>query len=230
MNETIVDQLIQKVSNLITEVNDVNLKIRELTPAQEVMNKTNVRLNALQGAAVEMEKTMSKLDERLGTMERQLKSLPQALESLGKSIDQLPEKAGMSVKSVDQLKKQMAALSERLGEPQQQDVYHHHHLKKGLVIAIATSVLSAVLFVFLVASWSRIDLEKERDIKYRYLQVLDNPSIEGAIQWVDSAYLSDPDKFRKGTVEWEERQEQLRRLRTQNERNNAEIKKAEGKK
>lgn len=203
MTETAIDKLVQQVANSIEATNSLNVDVLKLTPGQGLLNTTIARLDAVQEAIVEIEKKAQGRDKRLETLEQLLKSLQSTQEALVKSISELPEKFGFTPKAIDSLKKSLVACTARLNEPQEQEVHHHHHLNKGLRIAIATTLLSAVLAGLLANSWSRIGLEDERDIKYRYLQSVDNTAVQKVLQWTDSTYLANPDEFRKGVVEQE---------------------------
>jgi hypothetical protein len=227
MNDMTMEKLLQKVSNLLEDVSEVNLLIRGLKPTREVLTVTIARLDAMQGALTEIERLLKSQSGLLAGMEAQLKLLPAALSTLEKSISDLPEKAGISPAAIETLRTSIAGLSEQLSRPQKRTVVHHHHIQKGMVIAFAACVLSGVLFCLLVNSWSRIDLEKERDIKYRRLQA--DYGMDNVIVYLDSAYRSDPAKFTKETVELEERRERLRQLILRSEQSREELRQMEEK-
>jgi hypothetical protein len=62
MREMVVEKLVQKVSNMLEEIGDVNLLIRRLTPTQETTNRINERVDALHGVLKQLEKGVT-LDE-----------------------------------------------------------------------------------------------------------------------------------------------------------------------
>lgn len=215
--------LIEKVSKQLTAISELDVQVRKLQPSQETVNNAIARLDATQGALKGIEEDLEKKGVQLVEIDGQLKAVSSAMESVAKMVPDLLEEAGMTPASMKEFGIAMNQLSERLNRPQMMMVKHHHHISKALVATFCLSLIVAALFILLVRSWSRIDLEKERDIKYRWMKVL-GPQGLYVVQYIDSQYRADPVQFKKKTEEKEAQLERKTQLLEQNMRNNEELK------
>ena len=213
MSELVVERLTQKVSNMLEEMSDLNLLIRRLTPSQELLNKLNERVESVQTAVGEIEKVGQKHTGQLEGLEEQVKLLPAGIEqlktaaaSLEGELNRFVAKESVLPVVIQDLKIRMESHERALKHPAVQQVKHHHYVGWSNAIAVGLFLVCIVLFIFLIQSWSHIDLEKERDIKYRYLEVLNNTPLEMLLHRVDSTYIADPGAFEKATKDEEERQ------------------------
>ncbi|GGA89155.1 hypothetical protein [Puia dinghuensis] len=215
MSVLVVEKLIEKVSTALQEMSDLNLLVRRLPPSQELLNKLHERVESVQTAVGEMEKVVQKNTGQLDGLEEQVKLLPAGIESLKTAAESLEgelrkfaAKESVLPMVIDGLKFRMDSHEQALKHPAVQQVKHHHHTHWSIAAAVVLLLVCIVLCVFLGRSWSRIDLEKGRDFKYRYLEELNNTGLEKLLHQVDSAYIADPDKFEKATEGEEERQRQ----------------------
>src|SRR5580692_9349862 len=101
MNEMIVDKLVEKVINLIGEVNDVNLVVRGISPPQEVVNKIHERIDVLVAAIQQIEKKLvldegrlNALQEQTGLMKNDMKLQERAMGEMVGKVDSSNKRTG----------------------------------------------------------------------------------------------------------------------------------------
>ena len=100
MNDAVIEKLVQKVINLLDDVNDVNILVRQLTPAQEKLNRINERIdavtlgmvqiedgqknytNAVKAAIESQKKSMIELGEMYNKIDRNLNILRQRVDEI----------------------------------------------------------------------------------------------------------------------------------------------------
>lgn len=92
MNDLIVEKLVQKVINLMGEVNDVNIVVRGISPPQEVVNKIHERIDALLAAIQQIEKKLNLDEGRLKELEDQTKLLKEEIEFRKSAIHDVEDK------------------------------------------------------------------------------------------------------------------------------------------
>jgi hypothetical protein len=226
MNEMILEKLIQKVSNMLSDVNDMNLLIRTLKPSQEVLTATLSRLDAMQGVLKEIEAALKEKNVQLAGIETRLKQVPAAMAELQKTMADLPAKFGVSPAAIKELKGVMGHLLEQLDQPQKQEVVHRH-IVKPIAITVFGYFIALVLSIMLVNWRSKIDVEKGREAKYRWLQAADISGVNLALYHADSLYLANPDEFEEETLELEIRQQALRSQRTRSDQSFGELEQME---
>ena len=93
MNDAVAEKLVQKVINMLEEMNDLNIQVRRLTPTQETFNRINERIDAILGAIMKIEKGISLDEKRIATLEEQTKSVHQTLNALKEAMEKLTKKA-----------------------------------------------------------------------------------------------------------------------------------------
>jgi len=212
MNEMIVEKLIQKISNMLEEVNDLNVQVRGVRPSQEVLNACNARLDAIQGALKELGVVLKASNVQSTGMGGKVEGMAEELKVIQKKLDELPSQIGIRPAVIQELKTAMNRLFEQLREPLKKDVVHHHILK-GPMVAIM-GYLAAVIFLGLsVYFWTRVNDRKERDIKYRWLLAVPISEIGPYLYYIDSFYRADPEQFDKMTIQLEELQERDIRMK-----------------
>lgn len=206
MNETVVEKLIQKISNMLEEVNDLNVQVRGIRPSQEVLNACNSRLDAMQGALKELDGVLKARNVQLTGMEGQLKVMTSELTALQKALVDLPSQIGIRPAAIEELRTAMGELLKQLRQPLKKDVVHHHILK-GPMVTIAGYMAAVLFLVTSVYCWSRVNERTERDVKCRWLRAVAIPELSPYWHYIDSFYRSDPDHFSKMTDLLEEQKE-----------------------
>jgi chromosome segregation ATPase len=92
MNEAVVEKLVQKVINLIGEVNDVNIVVRGIAPPQEVVNKIHERIDVLVAGMQQIEKKLDLDEGRLKELKDQTKSLKEEMEFRKSAVHDVEER------------------------------------------------------------------------------------------------------------------------------------------
>jgi chromosome segregation ATPase len=94
MNDVTAEKLVLKVTNLVEEVNDVNLLVRRIPPPQETINKIHERIEATQAAVREMKEAMIKFEEAIRgdqaatkELEKQAKALLEGQKAAAAALD-----------------------------------------------------------------------------------------------------------------------------------------------
>ena len=89
MGELVLDKLIQKVSNMLEEIADVNILIRRQTPTQETLNRINERVDAVFGSLKQLEKGVQLDENKLAQLEEQTALLKEGLAGIRKMAEDL---------------------------------------------------------------------------------------------------------------------------------------------
>jgi predicted nucleic acid-binding Zn-ribbon protein len=92
MNDAVAEKLVQRVINLIEEVNDVNLVVRGITPPQAIVNKIHERIDILLAGIQQIEKKLNLDERRLTELENQTKSLKDEMEVRKKAMSDMEQK------------------------------------------------------------------------------------------------------------------------------------------
>ncbi len=91
----------------------------------------------------------------------------------------------------------MRNLSFKLDIPLNEKIKHSHHLHKGIWISVGLFIISFLLLY----GWIDCNNEKkafeEKDIKYRFLKVNNNPSLIKLLFQIDSLHNMNKDSFAK---------------------------------
>ena len=93
MNDAVAEKLVQKVTNMLEEMSDLNIQVRRLTPTQETLNRINERIDAMNTAIMKIEKGVSLDEKRITELEEQTKSVQQTLNALKEAMGKLTKKA-----------------------------------------------------------------------------------------------------------------------------------------
>lgn len=88
MGDMVVEKLVQKVSNMLEEIGEVNILVRRLTPTQETMNRINERMDAAHGVLKQLEKGVTLDELTLNQLEAQTKALEEGVQVLEKTTEQ----------------------------------------------------------------------------------------------------------------------------------------------
>ena|ERR1700743_1720319 len=89
MNEVIVEKFLQKMSNMMEEIAEVNLLVRRLTPPQETINRMYERIDAIHTGIMQIEKELILDEKRLKELEGQSKSIKDFIGSLESTLGSL---------------------------------------------------------------------------------------------------------------------------------------------
>jgi hypothetical protein len=142
-----------------------------------------------------------------------LAQVNQRIDSIEGEIKSIPERISIPEKDLLELQKELRSHWIQLQLPLKQEVRHHHHLSKPLIVCLALVGLVMTLIVLLNLAWDQSRQHQDADIKYRRMKLFDSPGIVRYLHYVDSLYLVDPDQMRKGVVQEEDRrQAELERL------------------
>jgi uncharacterized phage infection (PIP) family protein YhgE len=109
MGEIVVEKLVQKVSNMLEEIGEVNILVRRLTPTQETTNRINERMDALHGVLKQLEKGVTLDETKLQQLEAQTTSLGEGLQLLKKMTE---EQAKAAKESKQMIGSEIAKLSQ----------------------------------------------------------------------------------------------------------------------
>ena len=124
-----------------------------------------------------------------------------------------------SEEKMNGLMKSISALNFKLSSPLENNIKHFHHFHKGLLVALAFFVLSAV-FLY---GWIRCSNVKEQfeanDMKYRFLKINGNSSLLKITHDTDSLYNANTIDFTSKVVQAEQHlAEQVEMLRLAGEK------------
>ncbi|HLI92971.1 MAG TPA: hypothetical protein VKU83_05160 [Puia sp.] len=75
MNDIVAEKLVQKVTNLMDEVTDVNLLVRRIPPPQETINKISDRIDAIHVSVGEIAKGIEADQARIDVLEAPAETL-----------------------------------------------------------------------------------------------------------------------------------------------------------
>ncbi len=89
MNDVVVEKLIQKVINMLDEMNDLNIQVRRLTPNQETLNRINERIDAILGSVKQIENGVSNDEKKIAELEKQTQSVETSLSKVNGTMLEL---------------------------------------------------------------------------------------------------------------------------------------------
>jgi uncharacterized phage infection (PIP) family protein YhgE len=89
MGDLVLEKLIQKVSNMLDEIGEVNILVRRMTPTQETLNRINERVDAVFGALSHLEKGVQLDEQKLAQLEEQISLLKEGLGSVNNMAEEL---------------------------------------------------------------------------------------------------------------------------------------------
>jgi DNA repair ATPase RecN len=89
MTDTVVEKLVQKVTNMLEEMSDLNIQVRRLTPTQETLNRINERIDAMFAAIIKIEKGIQADENRLDLLETEAKRIGTVMEEFRTSMEGL---------------------------------------------------------------------------------------------------------------------------------------------
>ena len=116
-----------------------------------------------------------------------------------------PTQLKSSEEKMNGLMKSISALNFKLSTPLENNIKHFHHFHKGLLVALAFFVLSAV-FLY---GWIKCNNEKNQfeanDMKYRFLKMNGNSSLLKITHDTDSLYNANRIDFTSKVVQAEQR-------------------------
>lgn len=118
-------------------------------------------------------------------------------------IKDLPEKVFMPLPEILSLTKVLQTHSQILSMPLKKEVRHEHHLSKPVWACIVMFLVIIGLVFLELYMWFEADQHKENDIKYRYLQVFQEPEGQKYLHQLDSQYTLNPAEFRKTVIDRE---------------------------
>jgi chromosome segregation ATPase len=162
MSEIVVDKLVQKVSNMLEEISEVNLLIRRLTSTQETMNRINERMDALHGVLRQLEKGVTLDEMKLQQLETQTQALGEGLEALkkmtedqAKAANHLKQVIGSELAKLSQLVERLETATHSIGSVQNQgfannDKWWLENNEKRKEVFVARIVGMVILLVVLV--------------------------------------------------------------------------------
>jgi chromosome segregation ATPase len=166
MGELVLEKLIQKVSNMLEEIGDVNILVRRMTPTQETLNRINERVDAVLAALKQLEKGVQLDEQKLAQLEEQISLLKEGLESdknmaeelvssfkgtalgMNATVEGLETKVNRSGEFVTELGKKSDLIRERLDRLDHEEYARWHdngklldELQKGLVDLKVTGIV-----------------------------------------------------------------------------------------
>ena len=89
MTDTVVEKLVQKVTNMLEEMSDLNIQVRRLTPTQETLNRISERIDAMNTAIMKIEKGVQVDENRLDLLETEAKRIGTTMEEFRVSMERL---------------------------------------------------------------------------------------------------------------------------------------------
>jgi prefoldin subunit 5 len=94
MTDMVVEKLVQKVSNMLEEMSDLNIQVRRLTPTQETLNRISERIDAMNTAIMKIEKGIQMDENRLDLLEAETKMIGTTMEEFRASMERLRTSIG----------------------------------------------------------------------------------------------------------------------------------------
>lgn len=141
---------------------------------------------------------IKKQDEQIAGIQEKLNATPRGTQEFDELKKQLTE-VKVAITAIRFPTKQMEELSGNLvtsvtllKQPVVNKVLHHHHFHK---IIIATAVLFVVLCLVFCGWYNtsqKLDWHTANDLKYRYLKINKNPSLQYLLLYTDSLYQNNP--------------------------------------
>jgi hypothetical protein len=229
MTDKNLETLIQNVVDTIKDIQDLNILVRRLPENGQALARMNERVDATQFAIQSIEKVFQSAGEETKGIHTTIESIQTILTALQTESQNLPERISIPSELIETLKTNILSLSAQLAIPLTQRIEHHHHLQKGMWISIILFLLSIGLVTLLVNSHNQVESEREHDIKYRALELINNTALEKTLQSIDSSYLTNPGDFRKIITRREEQLQKAIKDRQEADRKKEEWKKSEEK-
>jgi chromosome segregation ATPase len=89
MSDVVIEKLVQKTSNMLEEVGEVNMLIRRLTPTQETLNRIHERVDAVHGVLKQLEKGVQLDEKMLEQLQAQCRLLDEEMQIVKKEEESL---------------------------------------------------------------------------------------------------------------------------------------------
>jgi hypothetical protein len=136
MTDAVVEKLVQKVTNVLEEMSDLNIQVRRLTPSQETQNRINERIDAILGAIRQIENGISHDKKRLAALDEQTQSANQTLAVLSELMGKLTKKADEISGNTYAVKENAIAAGSRNESRFQENQKMFQQLEHNLVIRL----------------------------------------------------------------------------------------------
>ena len=142
---------------------------------------------------------IQKQAEQITAMQGKLKSIEEAWQDLIDVKKQLTD-IKVAITSISFPTKQMETLSGNLAanvallkQPVENKVVHHHHIPKIILISVVLFIALCLVCCGWYNTAQKLDQYQTNDLKYRYLKIKNNPSLQQLLLYTDSLYKTNPD-------------------------------------
>ncbi len=127
-------------------------------------------------------------------------------DELKKISEELKDLSSRTISSerINELIKSLDACTNKLKEPAQNKIEHHHHLHKGIWITIALFIANIFLLTGWISSYNNTKQFRANDYKYRALKTMEDESLKKVLYNIDSLYKINPEYFEKKLIEKQE--------------------------
>ena len=106
---------------------------------------------------------------------------------------------------IEALSSKVTTLPKSLDEKRQDHIIHHHHVHKALWISLVLFLLLTIVITILINIRNDLKEYEADDIKYRRLKINADTALLRTLYRSDSLFTTDPDAFKKETIDEENR-------------------------
>lgn len=138
MSEAYIEVLVQKALSAQKDMQEIKDLIRSQPNDREVLVRIGERIDATQIAIQGMENGIGKINQAIEDSKIEI-------QSLRKLIYELPGQLSVPREAIDGLKKELRDHSMQLSMPLKQEVRHHHHLTKPILVLTGLIMLVLVM-------------------------------------------------------------------------------------
>ncbi len=185
---------------------------------------SEILLDSLVRSVESLEKKTDKIQDQVNGLPDHSEFHKNVADRLGAAendIKELPGKIFMPLPDILALTHALQTHSRLLSTPIEQEVRHEHYLSKPVAVCIVLSLVVIGLLFLEYYTWFQADQRKENDLKYRFLEVFQDPQGQKYLHQLDSQYNANPNEFRKQVIQQEkieqERVEDFQRVQESQE-------------
>jgi hypothetical protein len=188
MANELLQVLVEKTTNNEKAIRENTAGMSQLTDTRPILKEIGVRITA---------------------QEKQLEELKGGFGHVQAGIEKMAEKIAIPTEPISKLSADLKKHAEFFLVPRQKEVHYRYFLgKPALTLGVAILIIG-LLATLLIRSYGRAEEHAANDLKWRYVNLWPDSVLFKALHLADERYKSDPEQFRKGVIDEEDRKQEL---------------------
>jgi cell division septum initiation protein DivIVA len=197
-NFSISDEILKALTGKVAEsgsaVNENTVLLKKVIEMTSKLPAIEKRLDSMEDRVWKMEKCVDETS----------KSSKQAIDKMGERIDVLASSISLPAKEIGAYRQDLLNHARLFEKPLHKEVHYRHFLGWPIVVVILAVLGAICMFGLWQDASNRVSEKEQNDIKYRYVKLSGDSTIQKRVDSADQAWLADPGQFKKAVEADEE--------------------------